>query len=106
MTAGYAAFANLGYKITPHLIQKVEDHDGNVLYEATEKNELVLNSSLTFILNNMLTATYDSAYIDYTRKQGSDFSLISSLYILRRKIQFFLKSIVWTEWNSAKQNDN
>lgn len=65
MTAGYAAFANLGYKITPHLIQKVEDHDGNVLYEATEKNELVLNSSLTFILNNMLTATYDSAYIDY-----------------------------------------
>lgn len=65
MTAGYAAFANLGNKVTPHLIQKVEDHDGNVLYEVNETSEPVLNSSLTFILNNMLTATYDSAYIDY-----------------------------------------
>lgn len=65
MTTGYAAFANLGNRVKPHLIQKVEDKEGNVLYEVDESSEAVLNSSLTFILNNMLTATYDSSYIDY-----------------------------------------
>ena len=65
MAAGYSAFANLGYKVKPHLIEKVIDGDGNVLYKADNKKELVLNSSLVFILNNMLTATYDPDYIDY-----------------------------------------
>lgn len=65
MAAGYAAFANLGYRVEPHLIEKVVDAKGNVLYEADNSKELVLNSSLAFILNNMLTATYDPDYIDY-----------------------------------------
>ena len=65
MAAGYSAFANLGYKVEPHLIEKIVDAKGNVLYQATNSKELVLNSSLVFILNNLLTATYDSDYIDY-----------------------------------------
>lgn len=65
MAAGYAAFANLGYKVEPHFIEKVTDSEGNVLYEAKNTKELVLNSSLAFILNNLLTATYDPDYIDY-----------------------------------------
>ena len=65
MTRGYAAFANLGNKVNPHLIQRVEDNDGNVLYEASDDTEPVLNKSFTFILNNLLTSTYDPLYIDY-----------------------------------------
>lgn len=65
IAAGYSAFANLGYKVEPHLIEKIVDAKGNVLYQATNSKELVLNSSLVFILNNLLTATYDSDYIDY-----------------------------------------
>ena len=65
MAAGYSAFANEGYKVTPHLIEKVVDSTGKVLYENNNNKELVLNSSLTFILNNLLTSTYDSDYIDY-----------------------------------------
>ena len=65
MAAGYSAFANEGYKISPHFIEKVEDNDGNILYQNKNTKELVLNSSLTYILNNMLTATYDPDYIDY-----------------------------------------
>ena len=65
MAAGYSAFANLGYKVTPHLITKVEDKDGNVLYQYKDTKKAVLNSNLCFILNNMLTATYDKDYIDY-----------------------------------------
>lgn len=65
MTTGYSTFANLGYKVNPHFIKKVEDSKGNVLYENKEEKEAVLNSSLTFILNEMLTATYNKNFIDY-----------------------------------------
>ena len=65
MAGAYSAFANEGYKVTPHFITKVVDKEGNVLYEADEEKDLILNSSLTFILNNLLTATYDANFIDY-----------------------------------------
>ena len=65
MAGAYSAFANEGYKVTPHFITKVVDKEGNVLYEAEEEKELILNSSLTFILSNLLTATYDANFIDY-----------------------------------------
>ena len=65
MVTAYSTFANLGYKVNPHFIRKVEDGEGNILYEYKEENELVLNSSLTFILNEMLTYTYNKNFIDY-----------------------------------------
>ena len=65
MAGAYSAFANEGYKVTPHFITKVVDKEGNVLYEVDEEKDLILNSSLTFILNNLLTATYDANFIDY-----------------------------------------
>ena len=65
MAAGYSSFANLGYKVNPHFILKVVDGNNNTLYEANEDKEAVLNPSLVFILNNLLTATYDPLYIDY-----------------------------------------
>ena len=65
MATGYSAFANEGYKVQPHFIDRIEDHEGNILYQANYEKELVLNPNLTFILSNLLTATYDSAYIDY-----------------------------------------
>ena len=65
MAAAYSAFANEGYKVQGYLISKVEDLKGNVLYERKEKRESVLNKSLTFILNNLLTSTYDASFIDY-----------------------------------------
>ena len=65
MTASYSAFANLGYKVKPHFIVRVEDSVGNILYENKEEKEVVLNSSLTYILNEMLTYTYNKNFIDY-----------------------------------------
>ena len=65
MAAAYSAFANSGYKVKPHFITKVVDNEGNILYEADEEKELILNSNLTFILSNLLTATYDNNFIDY-----------------------------------------
>lgn len=34
LVRGYATFANGGFLIEPHFIQRIEDSDGNVLYEA------------------------------------------------------------------------
>ncbi len=65
MTTSYSAFANLGYKVEPHFIKKIVDSKGNVLYENKEEKELILNQSLTFILNEMLTYTYNKNFIDY-----------------------------------------
>lgn len=65
MAAGYSAFANEGYKVKGHLISRVEDLNGHVLYEKKLKKENVLNKSLTYILSDLLTTTYDSNFIDY-----------------------------------------
>ena len=65
MADSYSAFANEGYKVEGHLISRVEDLKGNVLYDRKIKHEAILNKSLTFILNNLLTSTYDSTFIDY-----------------------------------------
>ena len=65
LARAFSMFANLGHTVTPHFIKKVVDNEGNVLYEENFDNEEVLNSSTVFILNNLLTSTYDSTFIDY-----------------------------------------
>ncbi len=65
MTSAYSTFASLGGKTTPHFIIRVEDSKGNILYQSKEEKEEVLNPSLTYILNQMLTSTYNQNFIDY-----------------------------------------
>ena len=65
MTKAYATFANLGDKVNAKLIQRVEDMNGNILYENKDKTETVLNKSLVYILNELLTSTYNYNFIDY-----------------------------------------
>ena len=65
MAAGYSALANQGYKVNGYLISKVEDLNGRVLYEKKLNKENILNKSLTYILSDLLTTTYDSNFIDY-----------------------------------------
>ena len=66
MIRAYSTLANEGYKITPHLINKVEDINGNVLYEFNETKENVLNKSIVYVLNEMLSNCYSSNFIDYS----------------------------------------
>lgn len=65
MVQAYATFANLGYRVEGKLIAKVEDMNGNILYENEEIKEPTLNSSLAYILNEALTSTYNYNFIDY-----------------------------------------
>jgi membrane peptidoglycan carboxypeptidase len=65
MVSAYAAFANMGYKVNSHLITKIEDSNGNILYEYKDTKINILNESLVYILNEMLTYTYDASFVDY-----------------------------------------
>ena len=65
MVDSYAAFANMGYKVNGHFIRKIEDSNGNILYEYKQEKTNILNESLVYILNEMLTYTHDTDFIDY-----------------------------------------
>ena len=65
MMTGYGTFANEGYKIEPYLIRKVTDSNGNVLYKHKEEKENVLNKSIVYILNEMLSNSYSKDFISY-----------------------------------------
>ena len=81
---GYATFANGGYKIKPHLIEKVLDSNDNVLYEFKEEKEPVLNSSIVYILNDLMTGTYDLTMIDYNYPTcGSLVNKITNKYAIK-----------------------
>ena len=65
MVNAYGVFASGGYKTNSHFIKKIEDFNGNVLYEYKEKKEQILNSSIVYIMNEILTSTYNYNFIDY-----------------------------------------
>lgn len=80
----YTTLASGGYKRDLSFINRVEDIEGNVLYEKKNTNDLVLNESYVFILNEMMTSTYNSAFIDYnTPTVMSIASKIKSKYAIK-----------------------
>ena len=66
MIKAYSTLANQGSTITPHLVNKVEDKNGNVLYEYKDDTEIVLNKSIVYIINQLLNNCYNSNLIDYS----------------------------------------
>jgi len=65
MINAYSVLASGGYKTKSHFIKKIEDYNGNILYEFKDEKEQVLNSSIVYITNEMLTSTYNYNFIDY-----------------------------------------
>lgn len=65
-TNAYASLANTGYSVKEHLINKVEDGNGDLIYKHKEKKDKVLNESYTYILSELLSNTYDSSLKSYT----------------------------------------
>ncbi len=61
----YTSLASGGYDRDVHLIRRIEDMNGNLLYEKKNSDELVLNYNYVFLTNQMLTNTYNPEFIDY-----------------------------------------
>ena len=80
----YATLASNGIKNDLTFIERVEDLNGNVLYEKKNSDEVVLNESYTFILNELMTSTYNSNFMDYnTPTVMSIASKISNKYAIK-----------------------
>ena len=62
---GYLTLASGGYEKNMHFIEKITDDKGKILYQYENKNNLVLNPNYVYILNEILTATLNKAFIDY-----------------------------------------
>lgn len=63
---GYQTIANEGELVPLHIIRKIEDSDGNTLYEAENNSYQTLNYNYTYIISEMLNNTYNEKFKDYT----------------------------------------
>jgi penicillin-binding protein 1A len=52
--AAYSAFANLGTRVEPIGIQRIEDRDGNILYQSTVRREQVMDPEHSWLMLDML----------------------------------------------------
>jgi 1A family penicillin-binding protein len=52
--AAYSAFANLGTRVDPIGIQRIEDRRGNILYQSTVKKEQVMDPEHSWLMLDML----------------------------------------------------
>lgn len=81
---GYTTFASGGYQKELYFIEKIEDIDGNILYEHEDLNRLVINPNYTYILNEMMTSTTNDAYVDYTTPTALNIaSILTHKYALK-----------------------
>ena len=108
----YVTLASGGIKNELTFINRVEDINGNILYEKENSNEYVLNESYTFILNELMTSTYNSNFIDYnTPTVMSVASKISNKYAIKTGssgtdcwMVGYNKNVLMLVWNGYDDN--
>ncbi|MCH5166824.1 MAG: penicillin-binding protein [Erysipelotrichales bacterium] len=61
----YTTLASGGISHDLFFIRRVEDMNGNLLYEKKVEDKQVLDESITYILNEMMTNTYNYNFVDY-----------------------------------------
>jgi penicillin-binding protein 1A len=59
LVAAYAAFANGGAAVRPLLIRRVEDADGNVLWESRATRRFALSPAVAFLTNSLMRDVVD-----------------------------------------------
>ena len=108
----YATLASGGIKNELTFINKVEDINGNILYEKENSNEYVLNESYAFILNELMTSTYNSNFIDYANPTVMSIaSKISNKYAIKTGssgtdcwMVGYNKNVLMLVWNGYDDN--
>lgn len=71
MANAYSMFANGGKQVHPVLITKVEDYNGNVIFEKEDHHDRVLNAARAYVMTQMLTGVFDSKLNGYAKVTGS-----------------------------------
>ena len=70
MTAAYASFANGGQLPKPFLVRRVEDREGELLYEATPQLTPVFSPTTSFLMASMLTDVINAGTAYKARADG------------------------------------
>ena len=112
ITNAYATLASGGVYNEPYFIKKVCDMNGNVLYEHKDTSMPVLNYDYVYILNNLLSLTYDYDLIDYAYPTNVSIkALLSNKYSIKSGstptdnwIIGFNKNIVTSIWVGYDDN--
>ena len=97
---GYVTLANMGKKNEVHLIEKVTDINNNVIYEFKSDEEEVLNKKYVYILNELLTNTYNYSFVDYTSP-----TMLRINNIITRKYAVKSGSTTSDTWTVGYNND-
>ncbi|MEH6904551.1 transglycosylase domain-containing protein [Neobacillus drentensis] len=71
MANAYSLFANGGKKVNPTLITRVEDYNGNVIFEKENDTQKVLDPAKAFVMTQMLTGIFDPKLNGYAKVTGS-----------------------------------
>ncbi|WP_053361105.1 transglycosylase domain-containing protein [Bacillus sp. FJAT-27251] len=74
MANAYSMLANGGKQLDPVLIQRVESHNGDVIYEHEPVGEHVLQPELASVMNHMMTGMFDENLNGYASVTGSSMS--------------------------------
>ena len=114
ITNAYATLANNGVKNEPYLISKVTDMNDNILYEHKDNPMTVLDYNYVYILNNMLSLTYDYDMIDYAYPTNISIrALLSNKYAIKSGstdtdnwVIGFNKNAVMSIWVGYDDNTN
>ncbi|WP_242822404.1 transglycosylase domain-containing protein [Thermaerobacter marianensis] len=62
LARGYATLANLGQRVDPFAILRVEDRDGTVLFRQAPRLERVLAPEVAWLVTDVLKSVFDPAY--------------------------------------------
>ncbi len=66
----YSVFPNLGYRIDPVFITRIEDRNGNVLEESKLQRKKVIDMSTAYIMTNLLESVVESGTGWRVKKMG------------------------------------
>lgn len=77
MANAYSIFANGGKKVTPTLITRVEDYNGDVIFESNQEAEKILDPAKAFVMTQMMTGMFDKKLNGYAKVTGN--SLIDEI---------------------------
>jgi penicillin-binding protein 2D len=71
MANAYSLFANGGKSVNPTFITKVEDFNGNVIFEKENETKKVLDPAKAFVMTQLLTGIFDPKLNGYAKVTGS-----------------------------------
>ncbi|WP_071461426.1 transglycosylase domain-containing protein [Bacillus massilinigeriensis] len=78
MAGAYSMLANGGRKVEPVLIERIENHNGEVIYDHNEEAKTALNPELTSVMTHMMTGMFDRKLDGYTSVTGRSMAKIKS----------------------------